>query len=128
VTNIVEVYRKATDISSKIQAAFAGGVTTGGVTSIIAAVNPHWDAPSWLVGLITLFGALLFGYLKKEKVNISTEQADGTVVQNGTVDLSELPELEMPDWIAAQLDAQANVGGDEAEQAAGPDDEPKHAA
>ena len=127
-TNIVEVYRKATDVSSKIQAAFAGGVTTGGVTSIIAAINPNWDAPTWLVGLITLAGALLFGYLKKEKVAVSTLKADGTVVQNGSVDLSELPELEMPSWIADQLDAQENVGGDEAEQPAGPDDEPKHSA
>ncbi len=63
-----------------------------------------------------------------EKVNISTVKADGTVVENGTVDLAELPELEMPSWIADQLDAQENVGVDEAEQAAGPDDEPKHAA
>jgi hypothetical protein len=127
-SNIVEVYRKATDVSSKIQAAFAGGVTTGGVTSIIAAINPDWDAPTWLVGLITLFGALLFGYLKKEKVNIATVKADGTVIQNGTVDLTDLPELEMPDWVAAQLDAQETVGADESEQTAGPDDEPKHAA
>lgn len=127
-TNIVEVYRKATDISSKVQAAFAGGITTGGVTSIIAGINPQWDPPTWLVGLITLFGALLFGYIKKEKVNVATVKADGTVIQNGTVDLADLPELEMPDWVAAQLDAQEQVGTDEAEQAAGPDDEPKHAA
>lgn len=127
-TNIVEVYRKATDISSKIQAAFAGGISTGGVTSIIAAINPQWDPPTWLVGLITLVGALVFGYIKKEKVNVATVRADGTVVQNGTIDLADLPELEMPDWIAAQLDAQEQVGTDEAEQPAGPDDEPKHVA
>ena len=128
-TNIVEVYRKATDVSSKIQAAFAGGVTTGGVTSIIAAINPDWDAPSWLVGLITLAGALLFGYLKKEKVNIATVRTDGTIVENGTVNLADLPEIDMPDWVSAQLAAQIGVGSDESEQPAGPDDdEPKHAA
>lgn len=115
-TNFTEVYRKATDISSKIQAAFAGGVTTGGVASVVAAINPNWDAPAWLIGLITLAGALLFGYLKKEKVAISTIQQDGTVVQNGTLDLAELP---MPDWIKEQLDAQDNLGLGDEEQPAG---------
>jgi hypothetical protein len=126
---LVKVYRKWSDISSKVKAAVAGGVTTGGTTSVIAAINPDWHPDPWVVGLITLGGAVAAAWAKGETVKVSTIKADGSVVENVTLDL---PELDMPDWVRAQLDAQEQVGTDEAEQPVGPDvvddDEPKHLA
>lgn len=137
IDGIQKVVRKATDISSKVQAVAVGGVTTVGVNQIIETVAPGWNPPAWALGLITVGVALVFGYIKKETINVSTTRADGTVIQNASVDMADVPELEMPDWVKAQIDAQNAVGVDEAEQAVGPDsaaasdasdDAPKHLA
>ncbi|PCN47019.1 hypothetical protein Csp2054_14345 [Curtobacterium sp. 'Ferrero'] len=137
IDGIQKVVRKATDISSKVQAVAVGGVTTVGVNQIIETVAPGWNPPAWALGLITVGVALVFGYIKKETINVSTTRADGTVIQNASVDMADVPEIEMPDWVKAQIDAQNAVGADEAEQAVGPDaaaasdasdDVPKHLA
>lgn len=137
IDGIQKVVRKATDISSKVQAVAVGGVTTVGVNQIIETVAPGWNPPAWALGLITVGVALVFGYIKKETINVSTTRADGTVIENASVDMADVPELEMPDWVQAQIDAQNAVGADETEQAVGPDasaasdasdDAPKHLA
>ena len=138
IDGLQKVVRKATDISSKVQAVAVGGVTTVGVNQIIETVAPGWNPPAWALGLITIGVALVFGYIKKETLSVSTTRADGSVIQNTSVDLADVPEIEMPDWVQAQIDAQNTVGTDEAEQPVGPGgaaaapltdgDEPKHLA
>jgi hypothetical protein len=130
VKNIGEIAREWTDISSKVKAAAAGGVTAGGVTSVLAAVLPHWHPASWEVGAITIGVAIISGYVKGEKVTldagVETTTASGAV---STVAQSfALPDIGLHADVAAALAAADSVGSDEQEQTPQPVDAPKHVA
>lgn len=98
IQTVQKIVREASDVESKLAAAVAGGITVGGVTTLLNAVGIT-DAPTWLVLAITLVATFVVGYFKKSVVTVSS--SDGSTV---AVDVNKEVTAALPSSADANID------------------------
>lgn len=116
IETISKVTRKWTDLDSKVKAMLASGFTVGGVQSTLIALG--WDAPYWLVILITIGAIFVSSYLTKSSVKITDSTGSAVDIDRDTWDKLGLPHIDVPDSVLEIADHQALVGAGDSEQAA----------